>query len=129
MLVGTAASGKLQSNFTGYTTHRRTVHVKESLLVDLHMRVRDELVNSSTFGGDGYLTLLGQELGSMPADAFHSLVEYFLDYLLAVAPGGGVGESTVLCQFPEDFGLYTRLTETALFRSLRFMMCKYSVLV
>ena len=123
MLIGTAASGRLQTDYAGFTTHRRTVHVK-SLLIDLHMRVRDSLVNSSAFGGEGYLSLLGQELGNMPSDAFDSLVEFFLNYLLTVTPDGGVKENTVLCQFPDDFGLYVRLTETALFRSLRYMMCK-----
>ena len=124
MLVGTAASGKLQTSFTGFTTHRRTVKFRD-YLIDLHMRVRDGLVNTGAFSGDGYLSLLGQELGNMPPEAYDGLVEYFLEYLADVAPDGGVGESTVLCQFPEDFELYARLTETVLFRSLRFMMCKY----
>ena len=124
MLLGTSASRRLQTDYSGLTTHRRTVK-SNSVLVDLHMRVRDALVQSSAFDGNGYLTLLGQELGNMPPEAFHALVEFFLDYLTMVTPGGGTGENAVLCQFPEDFGLYARLTETAIFRSLRYMMCKW----
>ena len=123
MLLGTAASSRLQTEYAGLTTHRRTVKIN-SAMVDLHMRVRDALVRTSAFGGGGYLTSLGQELGNMPPEAYEALVEFFLDYLSMVTPGGGTGENAVLCQFPEDFGLYARLTETAIFRSLRYMMSK-----
>ena len=93
-------------------------------MADLHVRVRDALAGTSAFNGGGYLTMLGQELGNMPADAYVLLVQYLLDYLAMVTPGGGVGENAVLCQFPEDFGLYARLAETPIFRSLRYMMCE-----
>ena len=125
MLVGTGASTKLINDYQGQTVHRRTVKVKNQI-ADLHLRVRDSLAATSAFNGPGYLTLLGQELGGMPADAFDILVGYFLEYLAMIAPGGGVGEQAVLCQFPEDFGLYARLTETHVFRCLRYMMCEFS---
>ena len=124
MLVGTVASTRLVSDYPGQTVHRRTVKAKNSM-ADLHVRVRDALAGTNAFNGGGYLSLLGQELGNMPAEAYVLLVQYFLDYLVMVTPGGGVGESAVLCQFPEDFGLYARLAETPVFRSLRYMMCKF----
>lgn len=123
MIVGTGASTKLLAEFMGQTVHRRTVKCKDQV-ADLHLRVRDSLAVTSAFNGSGYMTLLGQELGNMPPDAYDMLVEYFLEYLAMVAPGGGVGEQAVMCQFPEDFGLYARLTETQIFRCLRYMMGK-----
>lgn len=123
MLVGTCASTRLVADYQGQTVHRRTVKVKSNM-ADLHVRVRDALAGTNAFNGGGYLTMLGQELGNMPAEAYVLLVQYLLDYLAMVTPGGGVGENAVLCQFPEDYGLYARLAETPIFRSLRYMMCK-----
>lgn len=126
MLTGSAASSKLMMDFQGKTVHRRTVSVR-GYMSDLHVRVRESLLDSSSFGGDGYLSSLGQELGSMPDAVFDALVQLFVEHL-ALNVDGELDLSTVLCAFPDDFPLYARLTDTALYRSLRYMMCKFIVI-
>ena len=74
MLLGTGASSRLMRDFPGMTVHRRTVQLKE-FFVDLHMRVREALVATSTFGGEGYLSMLGQELGNMQSGAYNMGIE------------------------------------------------------
>ena len=124
MLLGTNASSRLIRNYSGLTVHRRSVQLKK-FFIDLHMRVRESLVQTSAFGGYGYLNMLGQELGNLQGGHYENLVEYFLEYLRLTAPGGETDSTTVLGLFPADYGLYARLTDTAIYRSLRFMMCKY----
>ena len=124
MLVGTDAAVCLNKDYHGTTTHRRSVQVKR-FLIDLHCRVRDSLMVTSSFNGDGYLHMLGIELGSMDGSVFEILVQAFLDYLALTTPTRKVDHTTVLGQFPADYGLYTRMTDTAFYRSLRYMMSKY----
>lgn len=123
MLLGTQASTRLQTEFSGVTVHRRSVKSKKEYFADLHVRVRDALATSTAFGGMNYLNMLGQELGAMDGDVYQDVVDFFINYLTMTAPGN-VGDTTVLGIFPGDFGLYARMTDTALYRSLRFMMCK-----
>ena len=123
MLLGTGASHRLVRDYPGMTVHRRSVQLKK-YFVDLHMRVREALVATPAFGGDGYLSMLGQELRNMQSGAFENLVDYLLEYLTLTAPGGDAGGTTVLGTFPGDYGLYARMTDTAIYRSLRYMMCK-----
>ena len=123
MLLGTQASSRLQTEFSGVTVHRRSVKSKKKFFADLHVRVRDALVTSTAFGGVNYLNMLGQELGAMDGDIYQDVVDFFVDYLTITAPET-VGDTTVLSVFPGDFGLYARMTDTALYRSLRFMMCE-----
>ena len=123
MLVGTDAAVCLNKEYHGTTAHRRSVQVKK-FLIDLHCRVRDSLMSTTSFNGDGYLHMLGIELGSMDGSVFEILVQSFLDYLAMTTPTRKVDHTTVLGQFPADYGLYTRMTDTAFYRSLRYMMSK-----
>ena len=124
MLYGTAASSRLQQEYGGLTIHRRSVQVHR-FFIDLHLRVREGLLGTTTFSGEGYLTMLGKEMGSMPAAVFDSVVSILLETLRLGAPGGEIDGSTFLGQFPADFGLYSRLTDSVFYRSLRFMMGKF----
>ena len=124
MLFGVAAATHLMQNYPGISTHRRTVRVRK-LQIDLHVRVRDALAKSSSFGGPGYLGSLGQELGSMPTEAFDAVARVVLDWIRANSGGTDVNSRVVLCTFPDDSGLYAELIDTHFYRALRYMLCKF----
>ena len=124
MLFGAAAATHLMKHYPGVSTHRRTVRIRK-LQIDLHVRVRDDLVKSPSFGGPGYLGSLGQELGSMPTEAYDAVARVVLDWIRANNGGAGVNTHVVLCTFPDDSGLYAELVDTHFYRALRYMLCKY----
>ena len=72
------------------------------------------------------MNMLGIEFGSMSGDVFENVVDAFLEYLAMTFPTRKVDHTTVFAQFPADYGLYSRMTDTALYRSLRYMMSKFS---
>ena len=80
MLFGIAASTALLKDFSGVSTHRRTVR-HGRFTVDLHVRVRDTLLETTSFSGSGYLHALGQELGSMPDSSFYELVDVVFEWM------------------------------------------------
>ena len=109
MLLGTEAAVCLLKEYPGTTAHRRSVQVKR-FLIDLHCRVRDSLMTTSAFNGEGYMNMLGIELGSMNGDVFENVVDSFLEYLAMTSPTRKVDHTTVFAQFPADYGLYSRMT-------------------
>ena len=121
MLFGVAASKCLIRDYPGVSTHRRTVN-HSKLVVDVHMRIKDSLLVTNAFQGDGYLGSLGQELGSMNDASYQELVGVILEWISAGVGQQAIGQSTILCPLPEDQGLYAFLSQTSIFRCLRYML-------
>ena len=127
MLFGVAASQRLIQEYHGISTHRRTVKFNK-MIADVHMRIRDSLLVTNAFRGDGYLGSLGQELGSMNDTSYQELVSVIIEWVTAAVGQQAVEQSTILCSFPEDNGLYAFLSQTSIFRCLRYMLSKYCLL-
>ena len=128
MIFGVAASTSLLKDFGGTSTHRRTVR-HGRFNVDLHMRIRDVQMATTTFSGSGYIHSLGQELGSFTDACYYELVHVIFDWLIRTTGHRSVDQGTVLMSFPTDQGLYAHLSQTSLYRCLRYMLCKSSFLL
>ena len=126
MIFGAAAATHLMKHYPGVSTHRRTVRIRGKQ-VDVHVRVRDGLVASSSFNGPGYLGSLGQELGSMPCGAYDAVVRVVFDWVAMNNGDAPLESQAVLCTFPDDSGLYAGLAVTSFYRCLRYMLCKYFI--
>ena len=126
MLFGVAASCSLIKRYSGVSAHRRTVLYKDKFVVDTHVRVKDGFLGTSAFVGDTYLHALGSELGSIGDEHYVEIVTSLFAWLQGVNDGRPLDQSTILCEFPADGGLYSELSGTVLYRCFRYMLSKYS---
>ena len=68
MYSGPPAARRVEE-YSGSTIHRRSL-ICANLIVDLHLRIAQNLLGSPEFASGDFLNSLGQELGSLPPELY-----------------------------------------------------------
>ena len=123
MLFGEFANQAVEDDLRGISTHRRTVNLHKYLM-DVHCRIREVLLGTSSFGGPDYLCSLGQELGALDARTFDEFLRCMLMWMRKEFPNRPIEHGPVLFIFPTDRELFDALVPTELSRTLRMMLSK-----
>ena len=130
MHSGGPAARKVSEEYAGSTVHRRSLILCD-LYIDFHIRLATSEIGTPSFASSEYVHGLGVEFGNTDTSIYEEFAQTFVDGAHETMRGRTLKKTPVLYAFipGQDLDMYKKVGRTRLFSVMRFMMCKYIMIM